>query len=140
MSADEGTDVDPGSSPASPGPPQSLFVAADALPWRRSPHAGVEWKKLHYDAASGASAVLLRFEPGASYGAHGHPAGEQYWVLEGSIEEGSRSYEAGTYIYHPPGSRHRPRSAAGCLLLVLLPKPIEPLGSADVEPNCGRVS
>lgn len=107
----------------------SLYVDADELPWRQTPHEGVRWKKLRFDPQSGESAVLLRFEPGAGYGAHRHPAGEQYWVLEGSLEDGGRSYGAGTYVHHPAGSVHRPASREGCLLLVVLGAPIEPLGT-----------
>ena len=105
----------------------SLFVDSDALEWRRSPYAGVWWKKLHYDAASGESAVLLKFEPGASYGTHRHPDGEEYFVLEGALEEGGRSWSAGTYVRHPPDSVHRPSSREGCLLFVRLSRPIDDL-------------
>ncbi len=103
----------------------SQFVDAASEPWRETPSPGVRWKKLRYDASRGESAVLLEFQPGAVYAAHRHPAGEEYWVLEGSIEEGERSYGKGTYIYHPPESTHRPASKGGCLLLVLLRRPIE---------------
>jgi anti-sigma factor ChrR (cupin superfamily) len=108
--------------------PTSLYVDANALPWRPSPHPGVEWKKLRFDGRG--SVVLLRFAPGASYGAHRHPEGEEYWVIEGSIIDGGRTHGPGTWIEHPPGSVHRPRSADGCLLLVRLPAPIEPTGGA----------
>jgi len=105
----------------------SVYVGSEELHWRESPYAGVRWKKLHYDPASGRSAVLLRFEPGAAYGRHRHPAGEEYLVLEGSLEEGGRSYGRGTYVRHPPGSVHRPSSREGCLLFGTLAEPIEDL-------------
>lgn len=103
----------------------SLVVDAHSLPWRDTPYEGVRWKKLRYDASSGESAVLLEFAPGASYGAHRHPEGEQYFVLEGALEDGGKSYGAGSYVHHPPNSVHRPRSRSGCLLFVVLPRPIE---------------
>ncbi len=102
-----------------------VVASADELDWRDSPFPGVRWKKLHYDPETGRSAVLLRFEPGAAYGAHRHPEGEEYYVLEGSLEDGGRSYGAGTYVRHPPGSVHKPSSAEGCLLFVTLPRPVE---------------
>lgn len=108
--------------------PESLRVDSHALPWRATPHAGVRWKKLHFDADTGRSSVLLSFAPGASYGAHRHPAGEQYLVLEGSLEDGGQSYGAGTFVRHPAGSVHRPSSREGCLLFVSLEAPIEPAG------------
>lgn len=105
--------------------PGSLFVDPSSLPWRDSPYPGVRWKKLHFDPEGGRSAVLLRFDPGASYGSHRHPEGEEYLVLEGSLEDGGRTYGAGTYVRHSAGSVHQPRSREGCLLFVSLPKPIE---------------
>jgi anti-sigma factor ChrR (cupin superfamily) len=110
----------------------SQYVDSDELPWRDTPYEGVRWKKLAFDKATGRSAVILRFEPGATYGAHRHPGGEEYLVLEGSLEDGGRTYGAGTYVYHPPGSAHKPASAEGCLLFVSLPQPIE-----EIEPGAG---
>jgi len=107
----------------------SLFLDTAELSWRDSPYAGVQWKKLRFDASSGQSAVLLRFEPGAAYGAHRHPAGEEYLVLEGSLEDGGQTYGEGCYVHHPPGSSHKPSSNEGCLLFVALARPIEDLES-----------
>lgn len=100
-------------------------IDSDELPWRETPYAGVLWKKLYYDSATGESAVLLKFEPGAAYGAHRHPEGEEYLVLEGSLEDGGETWSAGSYVRHPPESAHRPSSREGCKLFVRLPKPIE---------------
>lgn len=107
--------------------PLILAALSEEVPWRESPHAGVQWKKLYFDRVSGESTVLLRFDAGADYAAHRHPAGEQYFVLEGALEDGGATYGAGSYVRHAPGSAHRPSSRNGCLLLVMLPKPIEEL-------------
>ena len=106
---------------------ESIFVETAAIPWRTSPYPGVRWKKLRFDERSGESAVLLQFEAGARYGTHRHPGGEQYYVIDGTLQDGGRSYGPGTYVHHPPGSVHRPSSADGCLLFVTLPRPIEDL-------------
>jgi anti-sigma factor ChrR (cupin superfamily) len=111
--------------------PSTLYVSSDTLPWRKTPYAGVSWKKLEFDPDSGRSAVLLRFEPGARYGSHRHPEGEQYLVLEGSLEDGGRSWGVGSYVRHPPGSVHAPRSAEGCLLFVSVARPVEMLDGPD---------
>ncbi|GJM21419.1 MAG: hypothetical protein DHS20C15_13340 [Planctomycetota bacterium] len=107
--------------------PDSLRVDSNALPWRATPYPGVEFKKLEFEGPAGRSTVLLRFAPGARYGAHAHPRGEQYFVLSGSLEDGGQRWTAGAYVHHPPGSRHAPSSAEGCLLFVTLPAPIEML-------------
>lgn len=116
--------------PSSPTIAPSIRVDASELPWRPTPYAGVEWKKLAFDArpldeGGGASAVLLKFAPGASYGAHRHPRGEQYYVLEGSLEDAGQTWTAGSYVQHAPNSAHRPSSREGCVLFVTLAAPIE---------------
>ncbi len=103
----------------------SRRVDSAALPWRPTPYPGVQWKKLLFDRDTGRSAVLLQFEPGARYGAHRHPAGEQYFVLEGSLEDGGVTWGPGSFVDHAPGSVHRPSSREGCRLFVSLPEPIE---------------
>jgi len=105
----------------------SSFVDSNALPWRPTAYPGVEWKKLRFDPASGESSVLLRFQPGARYGRHRHPGGEQYLVLEGSLEDGGRTWGAGSFVRRAPGSAHGPSLAAGCLLFISLRAPIEDL-------------
>jgi len=106
-------------------PPSSLVLDSAALAWRPTPFPGVRWKKLFFQPESGRSAVLLSFAPGSTYAAHRHPGIEQYLVLEGSLEDGARTYAAGTWVHHPAGSVHRPSSRAGCLLYVTLDRPIE---------------
>lgn len=106
--------------------PPTLFVGSAALPWRDTPCLGVQWKKLRFDPASGQSAVLLRFAPGARYDAHRHPQGEQYLVLEGTLQDGAGEWGPGSYVWHPPGSAHAPSSRDGCVVFVVLPAPIEP--------------
>jgi anti-sigma factor ChrR (cupin superfamily) len=71
--------------------------------------------------------LLLQFEPGARYPAHRHPAGEEYYVLEGTLQDGSHEYGPHTFVYQPPGSVHSPRTRDGCTLLVVLPEHIERL-------------
>jgi anti-sigma factor ChrR (cupin superfamily) len=125
--------------------PASIRADSAALPWRATPCAGVSWKKLRFDPASGESAVLLRFAPGAAYDAHRHPGGEQYLVLEGTLRDGEHTWGPGSYVWHPPGSAHRPASDEGCVVFVVLPRPIELLDAAGAEspgggPSAGNAS
>jgi len=110
---------------------QSIYVDATAAEWRELPEKGVFWKKLRFEKETGRSTVLVKFEPGAVYHPHSHPEGEEYYVLEGSLEDGGKSWGAGSYVCHPPGSRHRPSSREGCTLLIVLPKPVEPLTDSE---------
>src|SRR4030095_10228717 len=43
-------------------------------------------------------------------------AGEEIYVVSGELIEGDRRFQAGTYIFFRPGSRHQPRSEAGVRL------------------------
>jgi hypothetical protein len=44
------------------------------------------------------------------------------------LDDLGKSWPAGSYIWHPPGSSHRPASKAGAVVLVMLPQAIELLG------------
>lgn len=103
-----------------------LIVETERLVWRYFDDApGVSYKRLrHHDGKRGIT-LLLRFDPGASYPSHRHPGGEEYWVLDGTLDDGRKSYGTHTYVYHPPGSVHQPSSRTGCTLLVFLPEHIE---------------
>jgi len=116
---------------------ESVYVDTAAGEWRETPYVGVSWMKLLFERETGRSAVLVRFEPGAVYDVHRHTGGEEYYVLEGSLEDGGRTYCAGTYVYHPPGSVHRPASKEGCVLFISLPKPVEPLDDDECREFLG---
>src|SRR5262245_56575140 len=63
---------------------------------------GISVKTLRVDTATGRAPVfLLRFEPGASYPYHNHPAGEELFVLSGSCVIEGTTVEAGDYLYTP---------------------------------------
>jgi anti-sigma factor ChrR (cupin superfamily) len=103
-----------------------LIVDSAALAWRDFPEApGVRFKVLRHHEERRGITLLLQFDPGAHYPTHRHPAGEEYYVLDGSLRDGAQSYGAGAYVYHAPGSMHRPASPGGCVLLVMLPAHIE---------------
>jgi anti-sigma factor ChrR (cupin superfamily) len=103
----------------------SVFVEPQSVAWSETAFPGVLWKALHHDPVSGRSAYFLRLEAGASYPMHRHPEGEDYLVVEGSVQDGAALRQAGTYVHHPGGSAHRLASAGGSLLFVSLAAPIE---------------
>jgi quercetin dioxygenase-like cupin family protein len=108
--------------------PEPIRIQTAEREWREfADNPGVSYKTLR-KAESGGLTLLLKFEPGARYHTHRHPGGEEYYVLEGALDDLGKSWPAGSYIWHPPGSAHRPASKAGAVVLVILPQPVELLG------------
>jgi len=88
--------------------------------------SGIQIKKLLLDPATGhAPTILLKFEPGATYPAHNHPAGEEIYVLAGDLKLGKDHLFAGDYLYTAPTGKHAVWSQTGCVALLKVPQPVE---------------
>ena len=86
---------------------------------------GISVKTLCFDpAANRTTAFLLKFEAGASYPLHSHPAGEEIFVLEGEVRSGKDELKKGDYLYMPPGSTHSVFTKIGCILLFRVPEEV----------------
>ena len=92
--------------------------------WKTGRIPGIAVKVLRNDKETGQSAALVRFDAGASFPAHDHPAGAEVYVLEGDVRIGRHALAAGDYLYTPPGGTHAATSSGGCVFLVTLPKPV----------------
>jgi anti-sigma factor ChrR (cupin superfamily) len=100
---------------------QRVVLATDDLPWVPSPQQGVERRLLDRIGGEVARATsLVRYAPDSIFPPHGHALGEEFLVLEGVFSDEYGDYPAGTYVRNPPGSRHAPRTAPGCTILVKL--------------------
>jgi anti-sigma factor ChrR (cupin superfamily) len=100
---------------------QRVVIDTDRLPWTPSPQAGVERRMLDRIGGEIARATsLVRYAPASSFSPHDHAMGEEFLVLDGVFSDEHGDYPAGTYVRNPPGSRHSPRTAPGCTLLVKL--------------------
>ena len=100
---------------------QTALVHAGREPWVASPQAGVQRRLLERIGGEVATASsIVRYLPGSRFSAHSHELGEEYMVLEGTFSDEQGHYPAGTYVRNPPGSRHAPFSAAGCVIFVKL--------------------
>jgi len=100
---------------------KAVVINTNDQPWIASPMPGVERKPLaREDAERGHATSIVRYKPGASFSAHGHPLGEEILVLEGIFSDESGDYPAGTYFRNPEGFRHAPFSKEGCVILVKL--------------------
>ena len=87
---------------------------------------GIFVKSLRYDKVVKRSPViLLKFEPGAKYPAHNHPAGEEVFVLEGEVKFGNKNLSKGDYLYTPPNGKHAVWSKKGCTMLLIIPEEVE---------------
>jgi quercetin dioxygenase-like cupin family protein len=85
----------------------------------------VSVKVLRRDPATGGSTSLVRLAADTRFPAHNHPAGEEVLVLEGEVEIGGHHLVSGDYLYTLPGGKHALSTKGGCLILVVLPQPVE---------------
>lgn len=107
----------------------------------------MEWRKLAEDGITGiyvkpllldektgrATTILLRFEPGATYPLHIHPAGEEVFVLEGDIKLGKDELLAGDYLFTAPGNMHRVSTVNGCVILLKAPEEVEIITTRNIK-------
>lgn len=89
-------------------------------------YEGIFIKPLRFDPQKNRSTtILLKFEPGASYPYHNHPAGEEIFMLDGeAIIEGAL-LQQGDYLYTPPTFKHSVKTIKGCMMLFVIPEEIE---------------
>ncbi|MEI7970097.1 MAG: cupin domain-containing protein [Betaproteobacteria bacterium] len=98
-----------------------VTVSAADSAWLPSPQPGVERRMLHRVGGEVACATsVVRYAPGSRFGFHEHTGGEEFLVLDGVFSDEAGDYGAGAYVRNPPGTRHAPRSAAGCTIFVKL--------------------
>ena len=109
----------------------TLRTSSSKMAWKPLIEEGVETrgisiKVLRFDDSTGrAPVILLKFEPGATYPAHNHPAGEEVFVLEGEVYFGKEILKPGDYLYTPPGGIHAVHSKSGCTILLSVPEEVE---------------
>lgn len=90
--------------------------------WLPSPALGV--KRLVLEREGGEKTIratsIVAYAPNSQFASHGHPQGEEFYVLAGTFSDQHGDYPAGTYVRNPPGSSHAPFSQNGCLIWVKL--------------------
>jgi anti-sigma factor ChrR (cupin superfamily) len=87
-------------------------------------HPGVTAHWLYDDGNGGAACVLLRYEAGARVALHEHLGYEHMLVIEGDQFDEDGSYPTGSFVIHPPGTRHSPGSVGGCIALLIYEKAV----------------
>lgn len=98
-----------------------VVIRTAEMDWQASPSPSVWRKRLDLiDGEYGRVTSVVRYAAESSFHTHGHPAGEEIFVLEGVFSDEHGDYPAGSYLLNPKGFRHTPFSRAGCVLFVKL--------------------
>ena len=87
-----------------------------------SPGDGVRVRTLWRDGVK--RALEVEIDAGAQWPGLDHhvPGPEELYVLSGDFDDGANVYRAGTFLHHPVGTSHSPRSVEGCRLFVFYPE------------------
>jgi len=102
---------------------REIAIDSGTQNWIETQWPGIHRKLLRNDPNTGARASLLKLDAESRIPMHMHPAGEEVFVLEGRVRFEDDWYEAGYYLYSPPGSSDDVYTDTGALLYVSLPKP-----------------
>lgn len=87
---------------------------------------GLYVKILRYDEETKRPPTfMLKFDAGASYPNHNHPAGEDVYILDGEVRFGPDQLNVGDYLYTPPNATHSVFSRTGCIMLFIVPEEVE---------------
>ena len=100
---------------------QHVVIETRKMDWENSPMLGVKRKRLAFqELESGHATSIVQFEADSKFRRHGHPRGEEIFVLEGIFSDETGNYPAGTYLRNPEGFEHHSFSENGCRILVKL--------------------
>ncbi len=89
-------------------------------------YRGIFVKSLRYDEGNNRSTtILLKFEPGAAYPYHNHPAGEELFVMSGEAIIENTILSEGDYLYTPANFKHSVSTEKGCTILFVVPHEVE---------------
>ncbi|MFZ1748734.1 MAG: cupin domain-containing protein [Saprospiraceae bacterium] len=109
---------------------EDYIVKTNSTQWKLLKEEGIDTKgiyikTLRFDESGRPPSFLLKFEAGASYPYHNHPAGEELFVLEGACIIEGVTLEKGDYLYTPPGFKHSVTTTTGCILYFIVPEEVE---------------
>lgn len=108
---------------------ENQLVKTNEIEWKplnEENITGIYVKSLLFDADTKRSpTILLKFDAGAIYPLHNHPAGEEILVLEGDIKLGKDELKAGDYLFTAVNNKHRVSTKNGCIVLLKAPQEVE---------------
>jgi anti-sigma factor ChrR (cupin superfamily) len=99
-----------------PADQQRVVIDTRRAGWFPGLVPGLQVQPLH--AWGSEHVALVRWAPGTAFQPHGHPGGEEIFVLDGVFQDEQGRYPAGSWLRKPPGSAHRPWSEQGCTIWV----------------------
>jgi len=109
----------------------NYIVRSNQKDWQPLVEKGISYKgisviSLHYDEEKKRSTtILLKFEPGATYPYHNHPAGEEIYMLSGEAILENVTLSQGDYLYTPPNFKHSVTTTKGCTMFFIIPEEVE---------------
>lgn len=86
---------------------------------------GVDIFRLYGDGITGPTAALVRYRERGEVPMHEHKGYEHILILAGSQRDENGTFEAGTLVINPPGTRHKVSSDDGCIVLAIYEKPVQ---------------
>lgn len=99
-------------------------IALDRVTWTDF-RTGVAMCRLFGDGHRGASAALLRYDPGASIPRHEHLGFEVIFVVQGTQSDENGTLRANEVKVNGPGTSHAVVSQTGCVALLFWEVPVE---------------
>ena len=96
---------------------QRVIAHCDELEWVATDSRGVSIRVLEaVQLGEPRLTMMIRFSPGSYYDLRRYNGGEEFVVLEGSLNDENGIYDTGCYVRNPVGTHHILTSAGGCLL------------------------
>ena len=85
-------------------------VNTDDVPLEKSGQG--QTRRLMKSAERGGTSIMIRYwGPGTDLPVHSHPFNEMFYVLDGEVEMGDKTYPAGSCIFIPKGVEYGPTRA-----------------------------
>jgi quercetin dioxygenase-like cupin family protein len=91
---------------AGPAKPSNYTLLAGEGQWNETPFPGITMKILAIEPARNLVTMLLKGEPGARYPSHRHSAGEECYVISGSVVIEGRVLRAGDFHHAEADTDH----------------------------------
>ena len=96
-----------------------FILRANEQEWKRTGIPGVNFRMLNADRENKRMTVMLQMAPGSVYPAHVHDQPEEILMLEGDLDFGDYTLNAGDYLRQEVGTTHsEARTKEGCVCLL----------------------